>query len=171
MRKGRRIQGVPVRFAPSGLLVVKAAMGDTSSTTYQTDFYAWANEQAALLRQGRLSEADIANIAEEIESMGKTEKRELVSRLTVLLAHLLKWQYQPEGRGTSWTRTIVMQRRGLRRLLQENPSIQAVLAETVADAYQDAAAAAPAVTGRPRTDFPAACPYALDQLLADEFLP
>jgi hypothetical protein len=68
-----------------------------SAQLYDLDFYAWANEQAELLRAGKLSEADLEHIAEEIESMGKTEKRELVSRLTVLLLHLLKWQFQPEG--------------------------------------------------------------------------
>jgi hypothetical protein len=61
---------------------------------YDDDFYAWANEQAALLRAGRLSEADLEHIAEEIESMGRTEKRELISHLTVLLGHLLKWRYR-----------------------------------------------------------------------------
>ena len=66
--------------------------------THETDFYAWANEQARLLRAGRLAEADLEHIAEEIESMGKTEKRELTSRLRVLLAHLLKWAFQPAGR-------------------------------------------------------------------------
>ena len=69
---------------------------------YDQDFYAWTNEQAALLRAGRLSEADVEHIAEEIENMGKSEKRELVSRLRVLLLHLLKWQYQPTRRGKSW---------------------------------------------------------------------
>ena len=70
-------------------------MSTKNATLYDTDFYAWANEQAALLRAGRLSEADVENIAEEIESTGKREKRELVSRLTVLFVHLLKWRYQP----------------------------------------------------------------------------
>ncbi len=64
------------------------------SALYDRDFFAWANEQAALLREGKLEEADLESIAEEIESMGKTEKRELISRLTVLLLHLLKWRYQ-----------------------------------------------------------------------------
>ena len=72
-----------------------------SNTLYDRDFYAWANEQAALLRAGRLSEADIENIAEEIESMGRSEKRDLVSRLTVVLLHLLKWQFQPSHRSNS----------------------------------------------------------------------
>ena len=73
---------------------------------YDQDFYAWANEQAGLLRDGRFSEADIAHIAEEIESMGKTEKRELVSRFTILLLHLLKWQFQPGLREASWRTSI-----------------------------------------------------------------
>ena len=73
---------------------------------YDRDFYAWANEQASLLRKGDLSHADIEHIAEEIESMGKTEKRELISRLTVLLLHLLKWRFQPTLRGKSWRLSI-----------------------------------------------------------------
>ncbi|MGH6798004.1 MAG: DUF29 domain-containing protein, partial [Roseiarcus sp.] len=73
---------------------------------HDNDFYAWSLEQAALLREGRVGEADLATIAEEIESMGKTEKRELVSRLTVLLLHLLKWERQPVGRGNSWRLSI-----------------------------------------------------------------
>jgi hypothetical protein len=76
----------------------------SNSSLYERDFYAWTQKQAALLRENRVSEADIANIAniaDEIESMGRSEKRELISRLTVLLLHLLKWQYQPSLRGTS----------------------------------------------------------------------
>ena len=85
---------------------------------YERDFYAWANEQAALLRSGNLSAADIENIAEEIESMGKSEKRELVNRLAVLLMHLLKWQYQTSLQGHSWRMTVEEQRRQLRICLQ-----------------------------------------------------
>ncbi len=71
-------------------------------TLYDHDFYAWSQEQAGLLRAGKLSEADIQHIAEEIESLGRSEKRELVSRLSILLMHLLKWQYQAPRRGRSW---------------------------------------------------------------------
>ena len=80
------------------------------SDAYETDFYAWAMEQAALLRAGKVGSADIANIAEEIESMGRGEKRELVNRLTILLAHLLKWQFQPGFRSPSWSSSIREQR-------------------------------------------------------------
>ena len=79
-----------------------------SANLYDEDFYAWANEQAALLRGGQLSAAGIEHIAEEIESMGKTEKRKLVSRLTALLLHLLKWQYQPALQGNSWRLSMPM---------------------------------------------------------------
>jgi Domain of unknown function DUF29 len=73
-----------------------------ADSAYVRAFYAWTNEQSALLRAGKLGQADLEHIAEEIESMGKTEKRELISRLTVLLLHLLKWRFQPELRSTSW---------------------------------------------------------------------
>ena len=76
-----------------------------SNSLYERDFYAWANEQAALLRAGKLDSADIENIAEEIESMGRSEKRELINRLAVLLLHLLKWRFQPGLRGNSWRAT------------------------------------------------------------------
>jgi Domain of unknown function DUF29 len=81
-----------------------------SNSLYDRDFYAWANQQAALLRAGRVTEADIQNIAEEIESMGRSERRELVNCLAVLLQHLLKWQYQPLFRGASWRLTVEEQR-------------------------------------------------------------
>src|ERR1700679_885799 len=76
------------------------------SHSYHTDFYAWAVEQAALLREGRLASADVANIAEEIESMGRAEKRELVNLLTILLLDLLKWHFQPGFRSASWNPSI-----------------------------------------------------------------
>ncbi len=93
-----------------------------NSQLYEHDFYAWANEQASLLRAGRLSEADIEHIAEEIDSMGRSEKRELVSRLKVLLAHLLKWQHQPGNRGNSWRLTIEEQWREVVDHLADNPA-------------------------------------------------
>src|ERR1700684_1921614 len=99
-------------------------MSTKNATLYDTDFYVWANEQAALLRAGRLSEADVENIAEEIESMGRSERSELVNRLTVLLVHLLKWRYQQNLRGRSWALTIEQQRIQLSRHLVRNPSLQ-----------------------------------------------
>jgi hypothetical protein len=141
------------------------------STLYDQDFYAWANEQAALLRAGKLSEADLEHIAEEIESMGKTEKRELASRLAVLLLHLLKWQYQPARRGASWEVTISTQRRALTEHLKDNPSLKSKLAEAIEYAYGNARDEAYAETGLPRATFPTACPWTFAQMMDAEFWP
>lgn len=141
------------------------------SDLYEQDFYAWANEQAALLRSGQLSAADIEHIAEEIESMGKTEKRELISRLKVLLLHLLKWQYQPVGRSISWQLTIKEQRREVIRHLADNPSLKGRLSETMVDAYGDATIGAARETGLPETMFPAECPWSFEQIVDAAFWP
>jgi hypothetical protein len=141
------------------------------SETYDRDFYAWANEQAALLRAGRLGEADIAHIAEEIESMGKTEKRELVSRLKVLLLHLLKWQYQPGLRGASWEASISVQRNDLDDHLADNPSLKALLPEAIERAYRSAVLAAKAETGLPGSTFPSLCPWSFAQMMDPDFWP
>jgi hypothetical protein len=141
------------------------------SETYDRDFYAWANEPAALLRAGRLSDADIAHIAEEIESMGKTEKRELVSRLAVLLLHLLKWQFQPGHRGARLEATIKVQRNRLSDHLADNPSLGAALPAAIARAYQNAAIQAEAETGLSGTAFPRACAWTFEQMMDPDFWP
>ena len=104
--------------------------GAVGKNSYDADFYGWASEQAALLRAGRLDAADIEHIAEEIESLGRSEKRELVSRLTVLLVHLVKWRFQPEGRSPSWRADVKIQRRGLERHLDDNPRLKSSAAES-----------------------------------------
>ena len=146
-------------------------MSTKNATLYDTDFYAWTNEQAALLRAGRLSEADVENIAEEIESMGKSEKRELVSRLTVLLVHLLKWRYQATLRGRSWTLTIEQQRRRIGKHLSDNPSLKSQLNEAIADAYEDARIDAERETRLAPTTFPLACPFTFDEAMNPDFWP
>src|SRR3954467_14956474 len=135
-----------------------------SAQLYDTDFAEWSRHNAELLRSGRTSEADLEHIAEEIEDMGKRERRSLHNRCVVLIEHLLKWQHQPERRGASWTRTIVVQRTRIQRLLDENPSFRPGLREVVAEAYDDAVTIVSAVKKRPRTDFAACCPFSLDQL-------
>ena len=141
------------------------------NSLYDRDFYAWANEQAALLRAGRLAEADIENIAEEIESMGRSEKRELVNRLTVLLLHLLKWQFQPSFRGTSWRLTIEEQRYRLEDHLKDNPSLKAQLEQAMRDAYRLALVEAERETGLARGTFPAAYPHDYDTATRSDFWP
>jgi hypothetical protein len=140
-------------------------------TLYDRDFYAWANEQAALLRAGQLSAADIQHIAEEIESMGKTEKRELVSRLVVLLLHLLKWQFQAERRGASWEATIRNQRLDVADHLADNPSLKARFSEALSAAYLRARNSAAAETNLPIQTFPPDCPWSYEQLMEDGFWP
>jgi hypothetical protein len=141
------------------------------SEIYDRDFYAWANEQVSLLRAGRLAEADIAHIAEEIESMGKTEKRELVSRLTVLLLHLLKWELQPGRRGASCEASIKVQRNALEDHLEDNLSLKALLPEAIGRAYRNAVIQAEAETGLRATIFPAACPWSFAQMMDPDFWP
>ena len=142
-----------------------------SANLYDQDFYAWANEQAALLRAGKLGQADIEHIAEEIESMGKTEKRELVSRLTVLLLHLLKWQYQPLLQGPSWRKTIRVQRIDITDHLADNPSLKPQIPEAIQRAYRKAVDEAELETGLPEGTFPSTCPWSFDQIMADDFWP
>jgi hypothetical protein len=142
-----------------------------SKIGYDADFYGWANEQAALLRAGRLAEADIANIAEEIESMGRLEKRELTSRLAVLLTHLLKWRHQPERRSSSWSASIKVQRRGLARHVADNPSLKSFLPTSLADAFQDAVLIAADETKLGEAAFPPACPWSFDEIMNSDFWP
>jgi len=139
-----------------------------SNTLYERDLHAWANEQAALLRAGKFSAADVENIAEEIESMGRAERNELTNRLAVLLMHLLKWELQPDRRGRSWTLTIREQRRQVERNIRQNPSLRPLLADIVADAYGDAVLAAQRETDVPEDAFAAECPWTFDQAMQME---
>jgi hypothetical protein len=132
---------------------------------YDQDFYQWTQEQAGLLKIGALSQLDIKNLIEEVESMGKSQKKELISRLTVLIAHLLKWDYQPERRGRSWELTVKAQRVQIRRHISENPSLKSMLQNAVILAYEVATIAAAAETGLPESAFPETCPYTVEQLM------
>jgi hypothetical protein len=143
----------------------------SNATLYGQDFYAWANEQAALLRAGKLSEADIAHIAEEIESMGKTEKRELVSRLAVLLLHLLKWRFQPAKRGKSWKNSVEVQRISLGSHMRDNPSLKSALEEAITEAYRVAQLEAENETGIDKENFPSVCPWSFEQMMGEDFWP
>jgi hypothetical protein len=138
---------------------------------YDRDFYAWANEQAGLLRAGRLSEADIENIAEEIESLGKSEKRELISRLTVLLVHLLKWQHQSLLRSRSWRLTLEEQRNRIEDHLVDSPSLKSSLGVTIGAAYRDAILGAARETSLEPSTFPTTCPWSFEQIMDSNFLP
>jgi len=138
---------------------------------YQEDFYSWLCHNIRLLREGRLSEADVENIAEELDGMSKSQQRELISRLKILFAHLLKWQFQPEHRSGSWKGTIVEQRSQIRQLLKISPSLKNRIDEKITDAYEDAVEYASLETGIPESDFPQTCPYIFDQALDKNFYP
>ncbi len=138
---------------------------------YERDFYAWTAQQARLLRAGRLDQLDLANIAEEIESMGRSEYRELVNRLVVLLQHLLKWRYQPGLRGTFWRLSIKEQRLRLADHLADNQSLKARFDDAVVHAYRLAVIGAVRETGLAERTFPASCPFDLAQIMDGDFLP
>lgn len=138
---------------------------------HDVDFYAWTQQQVDVLQAGQWSEVDTASLIEELESMGARERRELISRLAVLIAHLLKWQHQPSFRGHSWQLTLKEQRCQLHRLLKDNPSLHARLPELMDEAYGDAILAAAKETGLDEAVFPEQCPYAPSDVLSWAFYP
>lgn len=138
---------------------------------YETDFYAWTQQQAKLLKIKAWDELDAANLIEEIESLGRKERQELRNRLGILIGHLLKWEYQPQYRSNSWLATIKEQRRRLQDLLLENPSLQPYLAEILDRAYQDGVDLAVRETNLPYETFSPTCTYMLEEVLNAEFLP
>jgi Domain of unknown function DUF29 len=139
--------------------------------SYEKDFYSWTQEQADLLRNGQFSSLDIPNLIEEIETMGRSEKRELESRLTILLLHLLKWKYQEVRRGRSWQLSIDEQRIQFEETLNENPGLKPKLDEIVQKAYRLAVIQAARETKITKAVFPECCPWNLAQLIEDEFYP
>ncbi|BAW80711.1 hypothetical conserved protein [Candidatus Nitrosoglobus terrae] len=143
-------------------------------STYETDFYGWTQETVRLLRQGRISEVDMDALIEEIEDMGKNQLGQLENRLTVLMVHLLKWQYQPEHRSNSWKGTIVEQRRKISRLIKKNPSLKPKLDNTVIEMYLDCVPQVSAETGLAKIVFPTSFEqtgWTVEQVLDEEFYP
>jgi Domain of unknown function DUF29 len=138
---------------------------------YEDDLFAWTQEQAALLRAHAADAIDWENLAEEIESMGGRDRRELESRLAVVLLHLLKWQAQPALRGPSWRKSLRTQRREIRKLLKQSPSLRREVPDLMRDAYTDAVKDAIDETGLRADLFPSACPYAPEDVLDEDHLP
>jgi hypothetical protein len=140
---------------------------------YDTDFYAWTQEQAALLRDQKAQALDYANLAEEVESLGKSQQHALESRLEVVLTHLLKWRYcptLPDAR-RGWRLTIREQRRRLARLLSQNPSLRPTMPAVVTESYPHARLMALDDAEVPSTTFPETCPWTPEQVLEAEFWP
>lgn len=138
-----------------------------TTATYETDFYLWTQQQAALLRQGLLSEVDTAHLVDEIEDMGGSERHALGSYLKNILMHLLKWQYQPQRRGNSWRLSIRNGRDGVDRLIEFSPSLKRKMTEQIPAEYRRARIAAADETGLPLTTFPDVCPFTVEQITGD----
>jgi hypothetical protein len=138
---------------------------------YQTDYYGWTVEQAGLLKAGQWQEIDIEHLAEEVEAMGRSEKRALESRLVVLITHLLKWQYQPIRRGKSWELTIKEQRLRIVKILRDNPSLKREVEACFIDIYPFAIIQAVKETAIDESIFPSVCEWTLEQVLSADFLP
>lgn len=140
-------------------------------TSYETDFHQWIDEQTALLKAGQFDRLDVPHLIEEFESMSARERRELINRLAVLLAHLLKWQFQPERRCTSWRLTINEQRRQLELLIEDSPSLRQRFPELLERAYRNATRAALEETGFLRSPFPKQCAYSIEQIMDEGYWP
>jgi len=139
------------------------------TSLYETDFYQWTIEQSQLLALGKLDDLDLVNLGEEIESLGKQQKQELRNRLGLLIGHLLKWQYQPEKRGKSWRSTIREQRREVKKIIKENPSLNSYLDEAIIDGYELALDLAVRETPFDYRDLPKKCPYLIEQIFDNNF--
>ncbi len=138
---------------------------------YETDFYAWTQEQVSLLKDRQWERLDTVNVIEEIEALGRKERQELRNRLGLLLGHLLKWHFQPEKHSNSCLGTIREQRVQIRLLLQDNPSLKSYLNEVFLAAYELGLALAIKETRLGEQIFPEVCPYNLEQTMNAEFLP
>ena len=151
--------------------IVKSINKSLTDITYDRDFYAWLLLSAQLLRERRFSELDIENIAEELEGMARNDKRELINRFALLLAHLLKWQFQTQKRSMNWKGTIKEQRKRITLLLKDSPSLKYEIEDKIHDAYELAIIMAAHETGIDEEVFPQNCAYSLTELLDSEFYP
>ncbi|MBF0337470.1 MAG: DUF29 domain-containing protein [Nitrospirae bacterium] len=141
----------------------------TADSLYEVDLYQWAFHNTDLLRQGRFAEIDLENIIEELEGMARSYKRELLNRLTVLIMHLLKWQYQPKRRSRSWRETINNQRREIKFLLEDSPSLKYNIEVVIAKGFIEAKRTFENETGISARELPETCLYTFEQLMDYDF--
>lgn len=150
------------------------APSEPSASLYDTDFVGWARQQAEALRARRVDRLDYDNLIEEVESMGKQQQAELVNRLAVLLAHLLKWRYQVAQRGMhgrSWRLTVKEQRRQVARLIAKNPSLRPFVPEAMSQAYGDAVLIAARESNIAEDQLPADCPWSFEEAAEGDSMP
>ncbi len=142
-----------------------------TQSLYEKDFYAWIHHNVDLLKQNKLAEIELDILIDELESMAKRDRRELSSHFIILIAHLLKWQFQPAHRSSSWRGSIREQRIQITKQLQESPSLKNHITDAIENAYPDALDLASNETGLAMIAFPNKCPYAIKDLLDKEFYP
>lgn len=140
-------------------------------TTYATDFNLWVQRTARLLREHRWQDIDLENLVEEIEDLGKSERRGITSQLTRLLLHLLKWQYQPQRRSDSWLDSITDARLQIELAIKDSPSLKVYPSEQLNRSYQKARLSASKQTGLSLSALPEECPYVLENILNEDWLP
>ena len=138
---------------------------------YEQDLFAWTQQQVNLLTHQRWHELDVENLIDELEGMATRDQREMTNRLIILIAHLLKWEFQPDHQSGSWRGSIQEQRLHLNGLLEDSPSLHQQFIESLEKAYPQAVKLASKETELPTTKFPNECPYELAQLLDEDFLP
>jgi hypothetical protein len=141
------------------------------SERYSADFNAWIAQTTQLLREHRWPEIDVTHLIEEVENLGKSERREIASQLTRLLLHLLKWQYQPQRRSDSWLDAITDARTQIELAIEDSPSLRSYPAEQLEESYQRACRQAAKQTSIEVLMFPDACPYSPELVLAEDWLP
>lgn len=139
----------------------------TTPVAYDTDFFLWTQQQADLLRRGQLNAVDVEHLAEEIESMGKSDRRSIRSYLTNIILHLLKWRYQSERRSNSWEDSIENGREAVAWILKDSPSLQPQLNSFIDEVYANARRKAGRETKLPSTTFPDECPFTVEQIIRD----
>jgi Domain of unknown function DUF29 len=149
----------------------KVATKPPANDRYEADFYAWTQEQARLLREQRWADLDLDNLVDEVESVGRGDKRQIESRLETLMAHLLKWKFQPGSRGNGWIGTIFEQRGRIAGLVEESPSLREFQRQEVFKSYRAATLTAAKETGIALHVFPEECPFTPEQVVDLEYFP
>jgi len=144
---------------------------NTALNLYQQDFFAWTKQQINYLQNQQWNQLDLVNLIEEIETLGKQQRQELRNRLSILIGHLLKWEYQPQKRSHSWLATLRVQRIDIQELIDDNPSLKPYLEEALTQAYIKGLLLAVSETNLPDRTFPKNCPYSLTEILSDRFYP
>ena len=143
----------------------------THYQAYDQDFYLWLEQAVNLLKEGNLAELDIENLIEEIETMGRSEKRAVTSNLEIILIHLLKYKYQPQKRSNSWQYTLIEHRLRLLEEFEDSPSLKKYFVEKINKCYQRAKELASVETGLDIATFPTESPFTSEQVLDKNYLP